>query len=45
MKDKILEVLKLTRNNALNMEEIYNKIYHSEIEMDKFNSLKEELKP
>lgn len=43
MKDKILEVLKLTRNNALNMEEIYNKIYHSEIEMDKFNSLKEEL--
>ena len=43
MKDKILEVLKLTRNNALNMEEIYNKIYHSEIDMNILNSLKEEI--
>ena len=36
MKDKILEVLKLTRNNALNMEEIYNKIYHNEIDFKFF---------
>ena len=43
MKDKILEVLKLTRNNALNMEEIYNKIYHNEIDMNILNSLKEEI--
>ena len=27
MREKILEVLKLTRNNALNMEEIYKRWY------------------
>ena len=43
MRDKILEVLKLTRNNALNIEEIYNKIYHNEIDVNLLKALQDEI--
>ena len=43
MRERLLEVLKLTRNNALSVEEIYNKIFHTEIESKVFEQLKSEI--
>lgn len=43
MREKILEVLKLTRNNALSIEEIYNKIFHNSAEDKILNKIKEEM--
>ena len=43
MREKILEVLKLTRNNALSIEEIYNKIFHNSVEDKILNKIKEEM--
>ena len=44
MRERILEVLRLTRNNALSIEEIYNKVFHTEIEDKIFSNLKQEIK-
>ena len=32
MRDRILEVLKLNRNNGVTIEQIYKQIFHTEIE-------------
>lgn len=43
MRERILEVLKLTRNNALTIEEIYNKVYHTEIVENQIDVIKQEI--
>lgn len=40
MRERILEILKLTRNNAISMQDVYNKIYHTEFDEKQFNIIK-----
>ena len=39
MRERILEILKLTRNNALSKDEIYKKVYHTEYDAKQYNAL------
>ena len=43
MREKLLEILKLNRNNAITVDEMYLKMFHSEKEEKLYNSLCEEL--
>ena len=44
MREKLLEILKLNRNNAITVDEMYLKMFHSEKEEKLYNLLCEELK-
>jgi len=43
MREKLLEILKLNRNNAITVDQMYLKMFHSEKEEKLYNSLCEEL--
>ena len=44
MRDRILEVLKLNRNNGVTIEQIYKQIFHTEIEDKLYQNLFDEIK-
>ena len=44
MRDRILEVLKLNRNNGVTIEQIYKQIFHTEIEDKLYQNLCDEIK-
>lgn len=44
MRDRLLEILKLNRNNAITKEEMYHKLFHTEIEEHLMDNLEECLK-
>ena len=43
MRDRILEVLKLNRNNGVTIEQIYKQIFHTEVEDKLYQNLCDEL--